>query len=97
MYKLDKKKKIITVFAGTTTDEERNEIRDYKDFENYTIKVVDPKTRRGDPLKEKEILEVIGEDKEALKTYQEIKKTMGFFKAKYWYKKEYLQKKAKEE
>lgn len=90
MYKLDKKKKIITVFAGTISDEERNEIRDYKDFEDYTIKVINPKTRRGDPLKEKEILEVIGEDEEALKTYQEIKKTRGFFKAKYWFKKEYL-------
>ena len=97
MYTVDKKKKLISISAGTLTEKEQKEVDDYVKYSDYTLEVIQPTPKRKNnsaKIKEDNIIAIIKDDEEALKKYEEAKKApsekdpskeKGFLGGKTWF------------
>lgn len=103
MYNINNAKKLITIYAGTLTEQEQKEVDDFIKYSGYATKVARAKQVTTAKITNKDILSILKDDKAALEAYQKAKekpskknenKTVGFLGGKRWFianhKEEYI-------
>ena len=103
MYSIDTKEQIITITAGTLTEEEKREVDDYINYGGYTTKIMRARTNTAAKISEKDIIELLKGNEKELAAYEDAKeqpskkdvtRVAGFLGGKNWFienhEKEYI-------